>query len=483
MSSRVRGFSSRSLFAVLTLIPIIGIAGLLLFAPPDGNERWQFMQFVGRFHPLAVHLPIALLILVPVLEIAGRMPRFTYLLPAVDFLLGVAVVALIVATFLGWCLGRSGGYSGSIIAQHMWGALGVAAVAWTCWLLRGRENPTRFYAGLIVVSVGLVSFTGYRGGQLSQGENHLTEFMPEPLAGWMGVSAVDRIKTNPANGGPNTLYGARIQPVLDRQCVSCHGRNKHKANLRLDSFEAVMHGGKHGAVVKPGDSKTSELLRRITLQRPDDDAMPPDGKSPVADSDAKVIAQWIAAGASGTQTNVGTLAAAAVPPPEVTFEEVSLEAVTKQRADLAAIVNQIQQRLPNVIDYQSRGTADLVVNAAWMGSRFGDADVAALAPLRERIVAADFSRTAITDKSASVIAGMKHLKVLRMMHTSISDPIPQALAQIPDLEYLSLFDTSVSATGVQALAQLPKLQHVYVGNTKVRADAKLSAELTQKLVF
>ena len=39
-----------------------------------------------------------------------------------------------------------------------------------------------------------------------------------------------------------TFYQARVAPILDRHCVSCHGPEKQKAKLRLDSFEAVMRG-------------------------------------------------------------------------------------------------------------------------------------------------------------------------------------------------------------------------------------------------
>ena len=70
------------------------------------------MQFVGRFHPLSVHLPIALLVLAPLIELKGRTCYFPYLLPAVDFPLGVAVCGAVAAAFLGWNLARSGAYSG-----------------------------------------------------------------------------------------------------------------------------------------------------------------------------------------------------------------------------------------------------------------------------------------------------------------------------------------------------------------------------------
>ena len=44
---------------------------LLIYAPPDGQQRAELAQFLGRFHPLAVHIPIALLLLVPLLECAA----------------------------------------------------------------------------------------------------------------------------------------------------------------------------------------------------------------------------------------------------------------------------------------------------------------------------------------------------------------------------------------------------------------------------
>src|SRR5215467_15066067 len=113
-----RRLSATSLFGLVTLASIVLLASLLLFAPPDGLERGQLMQFFGRLHPLAVHLPVALLILVPLLELAGRTKRFSYLLPTSSFVLGVATIGSIVAAALGWCLARSGGYAGPLVTQH-----------------------------------------------------------------------------------------------------------------------------------------------------------------------------------------------------------------------------------------------------------------------------------------------------------------------------------------------------------------------------
>ena len=67
MSLRVRAWIVGLAFAAIVLLLI-----LLIYAPPDGRERAELAQFFGRLHPLAVHIPIALLLLVPILECAAQ---------------------------------------------------------------------------------------------------------------------------------------------------------------------------------------------------------------------------------------------------------------------------------------------------------------------------------------------------------------------------------------------------------------------------
>ena len=480
-----RRLSATSLFGLVTLASIVLLASLLLFAPPDGHERGQLMQFFGRLHPLAVHLPIALVILVPLLELAARTQRFSYLSSASSFVLGVATVGSIIAAGLGWSLARGGGYTGSLITQHMWVATTAAGLTWGCWALRVQADASRtlkIYGGVLLASVAAVSVAGYRGGQVSHGENHLTEFMPEPIAELLGVSTGIEAPANSPNGGPGTFYGARIRPIFAQRCAKCHGRSKRKGNLRLDSFEAAMHGGKHGAVIKAGDPKSSELFRRITLSPSDSDFMPSQMTS-LSPAEVKLIEQWIAAGASGTQPRDAVPGVGTTDVAEVTFPDSDPAAVGKQRADIASAVAQFQQRLPNVLDYQSRGSSDLELNAAWMQSKFGDAEMSALSALADHIVSADLSNTSITNRSATAIAAMKHLRVLRLMHTRITDESVQSLGSLQELETLSLFDTRVTPIGLAELARLPKLKHIYVGGTRVSTGDRVPEEVARKVVF
>jgi len=487
MIASLRSLSERFRFGVI-LVPLLLLLTTLLLAPPDGIERAPLLQFVGRFHPLSVHFPIAVLLIVPLFEFLGRKRNAPFLLPSVNFLLLLAAVGAILSAALGWCLARGGGYSGPLIRQHMWGGLLVAAASLICWRLRSGDSaaPSRFYLPMLLLAIVLVSFTGYRGGQLAHGETHLTEFLPSPVQRWLGPSS-RLTSVSSAGENPSTFYGGRIQPLLEGHCVTCHGRNKHKAGLRLDTYAGVMRGGKHGPVIKPGDSKSSELFRRITLPQNDDDFMPADNKKPLSTSEVKLIGAWIQEGASRT---LSAEALAALPAndanrltTEVTFPDLDPAAVVRDRTVVAPILSRVQLRLPNIVEYESRTSADLVVNASWLGSKFGDDELAELASLSPFVVAADFSGTAITDRSARIIAAMKKLHHLRLAHTAITDSTIAGLGTLDQLESLSVFDTKVSESSLPVFTSLARLRKVYAGGTRIPQDVAAPSQVREKLVF
>ncbi len=249
---------------------------------------------------------------------------------------------------------------------------------------------------------------------------------------------------------PSSFYAVRVAPLFETRCAGCHGDTRAKGQLRLDSFAAVMRGGKDGAVIVPGDPKASELFHRISLPVSDDKAMPPSGKTPLTADEVTVIKLWIAAGASG---ELRTIKGAPKPVLEVKIPETDPAAVQKKRAPLATVVTQLQARYPGLVDYESRSSADLEVDASLKGAAFGDADLAALAPIATRIVRADLSGTSITDASAPALAAMTSLVRLRLARTRITDKTIEALAGLKGLKSVSLVDTKVSDAALTPLRQ------------------------------
>src|SRR6185436_122401 len=77
-----------------------------------------------------------------------------------------------------------------------------------------------------------------------------------------------------AAGTKTVTYEKDIRPLFEASCFRCHGKEKAKGELRLDSLEAVLKGGEAGKMVIPGDSKKS-LLVAAAAQIDNETAMPP----------------------------------------------------------------------------------------------------------------------------------------------------------------------------------------------------------------
>ena len=247
-----------------------------------------------------------------------------------------------------------------------------------------------------------------------------------------------------------SFYAVRVAPLLNEHCSACHGARRQKASLRLDSLAAILRGGKHGPVIRPGSVQGSVLAARIALPSTNERAMPPNGKPTLSADDATVIRLWIAAGASGVQP-VGYFKEAPKPVARVTIAELDLAAVAKQRAPITSALQFLQARFPDAIAYESRGSANLELNASLLGRSFGDRELAAFAPLGGYIVRADLSDTAVSDASDAAIIAMKNLRVLRLLNTRVTDTTAAALASLNRLDSLTVIGTAVSDAALRPL--------------------------------
>src|SRR6476661_4699844 len=59
------------------------------------------------------------------------------------------------------------------------------------------------------------------------------------------------------------FFEKQVRPVLAARCVSCHGASQQFSSLRVDSREALLHGGNRGPAIVPGDPQLSLLAKAI----------------------------------------------------------------------------------------------------------------------------------------------------------------------------------------------------------------------------
>lgn len=249
-------------------------------------------EFIGKFHPLFVHLPIGFLLLLGALEWLARKPHWKELATANRVILLLAIPVSLASVVCGWLLAEHGGYDATNLFWHRWLGVGVAVATVLLWILRQRGWMTAYRRSLFMTLI-LLTVASHFGGSLTHGSDFLS---------WP--------KKRPAPAKPLTevellaqpVYASVIQPVFDKYCVSCHGADKSKGGLRTDTAEHLRKGGDNGSPFEPPGAEKSLLGNRLTLPLDDDDHMPPDGKPQLSESQLVVIKWWLDAGAPMEKT-------------------------------------------------------------------------------------------------------------------------------------------------------------------------------------
>src|SRR5690348_6842083 len=67
----------------------------------------------------------------------------------------------------------------------------------------------------------------------------------------------------PAVAQRDPLFKTEILPVLEKNCVSCHGPQRKMAKLDLSTFTGLMEGGSSGPAIAPGKPERSLMWKLI----------------------------------------------------------------------------------------------------------------------------------------------------------------------------------------------------------------------------
>lgn len=255
----------------------------------------------------------------------------------------------------------------------------------------------------------------------------------------------------------NSIFGSKIRPIIQRYCVTCHGAEKQKGDLRLDTPDFIRTGVRGKPVVLAGKPDQSGIYMSITKPPGDDDRMPPKGDG-VSPADAALIKKWIADGADmgdgvttansgATKFAVDDLGAKLQAPPAALLDELKKEGVLVRAISKDGKVIEL--------DFSH---SDLTA---------GNIRLDRLAPIAGNINVLDLSRTKISDNDLAVLAGMKHLARLILSRTETTDAGLVHLKDLPDLEYVNIYQTKVTDAGLKNFENLKKLRKLYAWQSMV----------------
>ncbi|MFD1768342.1 c-type cytochrome domain-containing protein [Sphingobacterium suaedae] len=441
----------------------------------------ELMTFIGRWHPLLVHLPIGMLVLAFAMATVDLFRRRQQYLSAIRFTLLCGAVAAVVAAITGYFLSRNGGYEVDVLGFHQWLGIAVAVVSLVTLLLYRetlgssqwwrRLQKQRF--GFMLTMLVLLGLTGHFGGTLTHGEGYLKDALPTVIKHTLGIAQpTDEIVSLP-NAQEAVVYQDIIQPILKQRCQSCHGEKKQEGGLALHNQQMLLRGGDGGAVLAAGDTANSVLYSRLILPEGHEKRMPPKGRTPITPDQIKLISWWVSSGADFAKK-----AKELEQPKEILAILNKLEAGQQVETGILYADLSVAPPLPEdkVNVWQAKGikimpvAADnnMVVINTVNYPEFSDADLHDLLQIKDNIVQLKIGRTAITDEGMKAVAQFPVLCRLHLEYTGITDAGLAYLHRLKNLAYINLVGTKVTDNALIHLRKIPKLKHVYAFHTGLR---------------
>lgn len=449
---------------------------LLQSEPPD------FIIFLGRFHPLIVHLPIGFLFIAVALEYLSKIERFKNLGHATVFVLFLTSVGSVIAVVLGYFLSLGGGYDEQILFWHKWFGIALAAGATLAWLLKMQTEKRssvligRSYIFFLIISCISLMAAGHNGGSLTHGSDYLTAYMPDPLRKLNGLPPKQDNGIKPLPNIPQAVvYTDIIQPVLNERCTNCHSSSKQKGELRLDGMEHILKGGENGKVIVVGKPVESNLYTYLLLPEGDDKHMPPKGKTQLSKEQIRLIGWWIGQGApvdkkvaelkvpDSIQTALVKFAAGKKKPTGIFAKEIDAADAVKL-AGLKAkgfIVSPIAQ---DVNYLQAFLTAEK--------DTFAIKEAQALADVAQQLAWLNLSGKKINADAISALTKFPNLSRINLANSTVDDAMLKNLSSLKNLEYLNLYGTRITDKGLKSLEGLKNLRSLYLWQTKA-TDAQV----------
>ncbi|MDA8733733.1 chitobiase/beta-hexosaminidase C-terminal domain-containing protein [Flavobacteriaceae bacterium] len=408
----------------------------------------EILNYLGKFHPVVLHLPIGALYLTFCLVLLEKFFKSNYTIP-IRFGLLFSFVFSVLSAMLGYFLYLGDDFSGDLIERHM--RLGISTTLFIGLLLWIHKTTThiKYFNGVFLITIVLLSVTGHFGGQITHGSEYLK--LPD-FSKTSNQASVDSLN----------LYTSIVMPILDNKCVKCHNQNKSKGDLILNSKESILKGGESGSILVTFDPESSHLYNYPNLPMEDEMHMPPEGNSQLTENEIELLRIWIDKGAEFESFNSF-----------VSFEKSEQEIVNSFiKVDLEKVDPPRKKDLEKLLELNFRLERNSVSNnyleAKFLGTVLKSKHLNALSKVKTQLIKLDLSNSNLNDNLIYDLKSFENLKYLKINNTSITDN--GLLSVSPSVESLNLNNTDISFEGLKQLLQNNELKNVYLWNTNLNNE-------------
>lgn len=412
----------------------------------------EWLQWSGRLHPLILHFPLALLLVLATLQILRSAPG-NGASSLFGLLYGVAACTAVLSALSGIFLSRGQNYDPSLLTRHMWLGTSTSLIAFLLWAYRGPMHRIRILSAL---SLPLLILAGHYGASLTHGEDYLS-FSGSGEKGGSMVTDSSRI------------YDALVRPVLAAKCYACHNETKARGQLVMTSLTSLLKGGKNGPVWVAGDPLNSHILQRVKLEETAKKHMPPRGKPQLTESEVTLLERWIAEGADtwkrfndyaatdSFRIFLGTYFPKGIRGRTYTFDAADEKTLSSLRSPYCNITP------------VAAGSPALAIRFM-IRSGFDAAYLAKLEKIARQVVEINLTDMPLKDKDLSLLSKFTNLETLILNGTSLTGNGLTELNKLPVLTHLALSGTAVTPSSLGPFLSRSTVKKIFCWNTPVKSQ-------------
>ncbi|SFU13292.1 Uncharacterized membrane protein [Algoriphagus locisalis] len=436
--SSIRSILENTLFVWIGLTLIITLAGNALVLP-------DWLQVVGRSHPILLHFPIVLLLMgllffwIPGIDNKPEIRE----IGEISFLAGCNFAGITVIA--GLILAQEE-YTGEILTWHKWGGIAVFAGCILLYFFRSsKANYIRISS--IVLAFAIIA-TGHWGAGLTHGE----DFLLAPIIS----NEVEVIPLAEAE-----IFNDVVQPILQAKCVSCHKEGKIKGELRLDHIEGLQKGGKSGPFVLAGDFEKSLLIQRINLPEDDKKHMPPKNKAQLTEEELLILSEWVASGASFEQKLVS------LPAENELYQLASVKFEGNKIYSFdAADPDDIAELNTSFRSIQPLFPESPALDVSYFGiSAFQPESLTDLKSVKDQVVRLSLNKMPLAGIDLKFLKDFKHLEELQLNFTDLEPEQIKTISELGTLEVLAISGNEIDQASLENISKMKSLKKLYVWST------------------
>ncbi|MFY0598694.1 MAG: hypothetical protein JXR03_03410 [Cyclobacteriaceae bacterium] len=431
----------------------------------------QLSLFIGRFHPLVVHLPIGFIIIAVFFELISWRKKIE-LDVAIAYALILGATFGVIAIALGLLLASDDGYNVNTLNIHKWTGIATAVASLLAYFLKIKSTPKlqKAYPYVLGVSFLLLSVTGHYGGNLTHGSTYLLDHAPKPVRSLAGLKPSRERVTSLDSA---ILYSDVINPIFESKCLVCHNTDKAKGELLLIDPESIMKGGESGAVISVGNASESEIFRRVSLDPHHKEFMPTDGRDPLSKEETALLEWWIEEGASFdkrvidfplTERIKGYLKEVGIGMTKSFLESLNIPHIEQQTFDAI---------LGHGFDIEAISDNTTLLDASYATYNLEELTSEKLQSLllaKENITWLKLSKSSIKDDWLAHIGQLPNLTRLSIDQTMITDEGLKHLTSLKNLEYLNIYATPLSDRAIESIQKLRGLKKLFIWQTNITEE-------------